>query len=476
MTEYLLMVVACCLLACTPVQTRLLEPRASSSTQVSATDPPRVSPVDQYVTTRVRELRIPGLALAVLKNGRVVKLGAYGLANLETNAPTTPATEFRIASLSKQFIATAVMLLVQEGKLGLDDRATKYLDDAPATWDEITIRQLLTHTSGLVRDPIDYHPYTEQPITDVITAAYALPLNSAPGGRWLYSNIGYYVLAQVITKVSGTPWDAFIAERLFVPAHMTATRTGNAKEVIINRASGYSEVNHATVNAENWIAVRPSGAFISSALDLAQWDAFMDSHNPLSPANRRLMRTPALLIDSARVDYGFGWYVDSFLGRARIHHDGQYPGFRADYERFEDDSLTVIVLANSDRSDLAALALKVAGFYASTLTMPPFTLSAAVAGHAVADSQPIAIRITATDDGKAAPNSLVEMEIWDASGNTVYKEHKADESFDAGQTKVFTFSWTPTKGGTYSVNVGAYGQKWTPSYAWKEHAATITVH
>jgi len=302
-----------------------------------------------------------------------------------------------------------------------------------------------------------------------------LPLNSAPGDQWLYSNIGYYVLAQVITRVSGKPWDAFIAERLFAPAHMTATRTGTATQVILNRASGYSEADNTTVNAENWVALRPSSAFISSALDLAQWDAFMDSHDPLSPANRRLMRTPALLNDRTPVDYGFGWYVDSFLGRARIHHDGQYPGFRADYERFEDDSLTVIVLANSDKSDLAALAFRVAGFYASTLTLPPFTLRAAVSGHAVADSQPVAIRITATADGKAAPNSLVEMEIWDASGNTVYKEHKADESFDAGQTKVFTFTWTPTKVGTYSVNVGAYGQRWTPSYAWHEHAAVITV-
>jgi hypothetical protein len=229
------------------------------------------------------------------------------------------------------------------------------------------------------------------------------------------------------------------------------------------------------VNAENWIAVRPSSAFISSVLDLAQWDAFMDSHDPLSPANRGLMRTRALLNDKTSVDYGFGWYVDSFLGRARIHHDGQYPGFRADYERFEDDSLTVIVLANSDVSDLQSLAMKVAGFYASTLTMPPFTLSAEVARQAVANSRPVAIRIIAKDDGNAAPNGVVEIEIRDASGNTIYKEHKADESFDAGQTRVLTFSWTPTKVGAYSVNVGAYGPKWTPSYAWKENAAAITV-
>jgi len=188
MKERVLPFTVCCLLAWAPVQARRPE-----------------TPLDAYVSHRMREARIPGLVLAVLKHGKVVKVAGYGLANIETNTPTTPTTEFRIASLSKQFIATAIMLLVQEGELGLDDRATKYLDGAPATWNEITIRQLLSHTSGLVRDPLDYHPYTDQPITDVIRDAYGLPLNSPPGDKWLYSNIGYYVLAQVITKSAANP-------------------------------------------------------------------------------------------------------------------------------------------------------------------------------------------------------------------------------------------------------------------------------
>lgn len=187
------------------------------------------------------------------------------------------------------------------------------------------------------------------------------------------------------------------------------------------------------------------------------------------------MWKPATLNDKTSVDYGFGWYVDTFLGRVRIHHDGQYPGFRSDFERFTDDNLTVIVLANSDGSSLDSLAIKIAGFYESKLCAPTFTLSADVPVQAVVGN-PIVIRITAKDDGKAAPDSLVEMEIWDKSGNTAYKEHKADESFDARQTNTYAFSWTPTKAGRYTVNVGVYGPKWTPSYSWKQKATTITVN
>lgn len=470
MQKHVLTLIVCLLPACAS-RAPNLEPRPTKTVAAAAA----AAPLDSLVEKWMRDSRTPGLSLAVLRDGKLTTARGYGLANLETGTRVTPSTVFRIASLSKQFIATAIMLLVQEGRMSLDDHVTKYLSDAPVTWNDITIRQLLTHTSGLVRDPVDYHPYSEQPITDVIAAVYALPLASRPGDKWLYSNVGYYVLAEVISQVSGKPWDTFIAERLFAPAHMTATRTANVTDIVAQRASGYQWVNNTLVNAESWIAVRPSSAFLSSVLDLAAWDAYIDSTDPLSPASRRLMRTPAQLNDQTSVDYGFGWYVDSFLGRTRIHHDGQYPGFRTDYERFEDDRLSVIVLANSDQADLQSLAVKVAGFFAATLATPPFTLSAAVATQPVAGTSPVAVRIVAQDDGKAAPNSLVEMEIWDAAGKTIYKQHQSGENFDAGQTKTYTFDWTPTAVGTYSVNVGVYGPRWTPSYAWKEGAATITV-
>lgn len=431
--------------------------------------------VDIYVTRKMQEMHIPGLSLAVVKDGRVIKAAGYGLANLETNTPATAQTVYKTASLSKAVIAAAIMLLVQEGRVGLDDKISKYLENAPATWEGITIRRLLTHTSGLVRDPSDYHPYEMRPIIAIISDAYSSPLAFPPGEKWLYSNIGYYVLAEVITRASGKPWNEFIAERLFVPAHMTSTRLVSVTDIVPHRASGYHNSETGMKNAENWIAVRPSGAFLSSVLDLAKWDACLDSGSPLRGSSLDLMWGPAMLNNHTSVDYGFGWYVDSIFGQARIHHDGQFPGFQSDYERFQHDKLTVIILANGDNASVESLAIKVAGFYEPSLATPPFTLTAYVPDQPVHTGMPATVRITAKDNGHAAPDTLVEMEIWNAAGESVYKEHKENQNFTPGQEKTFPFSWTPIMPGTYTVNVGAYGPKWIPSYAWKVKAAMITI-
>jgi D-alanyl-D-alanine carboxypeptidase len=438
--------------------------------------PVHADAVDEYVNAQMQKLHIPGLSIAVVKDGRLIKAAGYGLANAETDTPATPETVYKTASLSKQILATAVMLLVQEGKVGLDDKAARYLNDSPESWKNITVRNLLTHTSGIVRDPPDYHPYRDQPPTDVIESVYPMPLNFQPGEKWLYSNVGYYVLSEIIGKVSGKPWSEFISERLFAPAGMTSTRTIAMTVIVPHRAAGYEQTDSGMVNAENWIAVRPSGAFLSTVLDLAKWDIFTGSHSPLTASSRKQMRTPVSLNDGTFVDYGFGWYVDSYLGRARIHHDGQYPGFRSDYECFESDKLSVIVLANSGGARLDSLAIKVAGFYVPALTTPPFTTSASTPAQNVPSGHAVTINIAATDDGKTAPDSVVEMEVWDESHKAVHKQNKANESFAPGETKTYGFSWTPAKAGKYTISVGVYGPKWTPSYSWNQEIVTITVY
>jgi hypothetical protein len=181
------------------------------------------------------------------------------------------------------------------------------------------------------------------------------------------------------------------------------------------------------------------------------------------------------LKDGTTADYGFGWAVDSYLMHTRIHHNGQFPGFRSDYERLDDGRLTVIVLANSDNAEVDPLALKIASFYDPAFATPPFTLSADASAQVKIDGNPLAITITAKDNGIAASGSVVEIEIWDAAGKPVYKQHKTNEDFAAGQTRIVNFSWTPTKAGRYTVNVGVYGPNWMPSYAWKLTAAVIKV-
>jgi CubicO group peptidase (beta-lactamase class C family) len=432
--------------------------------------------VDEYIKKAMKESEIPGLSLAVLKNGKIIKAAGYGVSDLETGVPATTQTVYKAASISKQFIAAAVMLLAQDGKLSLDDSAAKYLASAPESWKGITIRRLLTHTSGLTRDPTDYEPYRERPIADVIQSAYSLPLVFQPGERFQYSNLGYYILAEIISKASGKPWNIFIAERLFAPAGMTSTRLTSTTDIVPHRASGYKPTDTGgMIRGEEWIAVRPSGAFLSTVLDLAKWDAFLDGKSPLTGASLREMWTPVTLASGAKADYGFGWYVNSYFGRARIHHDGQYPGFRADFERFPDDKLSVIVLTNNEYARVETLTLKIAGYYAKTLETPPFSLTAQADG-APASGNPMTLRVIAKDGGKAAPESILEVEIWDESDNSVFKEHRSNESFAAGEAKTYTFTWTPAKAGRYTVSISAFGPKWNPPYAFNPRSLVINVN
>ncbi|MGI8991859.1 MAG: serine hydrolase [Bryobacteraceae bacterium] len=432
--------------------------------------------VDDWVMAEMKKMRIPGLSLAVVSEGRLVKSAGYGLANIETGTTAKPETVYKIASLSKPILATAVMLLVQQGKVKLDDKAARYLHGSPASWENITVRHLLSRTSGIVRDPSDYHPYKDQPPSDVIASAYSIPLQFQPGEKWLYSNIGYYVLAEIIGRASGKPWHEFVAEQLFEPAGMTATHLTTVEAIIPQRANGYENGSAGIVNAENWIAIRPSGAYISTVMDLAKWDVFMDStRSPLSPSSRADMKTLTRLTDGKATNYGLGWNVDSFLGRTRIHHDGQYPGFQSDYERFEDDKLSIVVLANSGSARVERLALKIAGFYSRELVSPTFQTSTTQSVERFPSGKPAMIAVEVKNGPRPAPDSVIELEIWDESLKAIHKQSKTNESFTAGESKIYQFNWTPPKPGKYTINFGVYGPKWTPSYSWNQGMTTITV-
>ena len=170
--------------------------------------------VDDIVQAQMASQHIPGLALAVMKDGRVIKSVGYGLANVELNVPVTPASVFKIGSVSKQFLASAVMILVQDGKVRLEDPVQKYLEDAPESWRGITLRHLLSHTSGLTREGPAFDPLKPQPDIDVIRSAYPLALVFPPGKGWQYCNLGYFTIAEIIHRVSGEPWPDFLAAPL----------------------------------------------------------------------------------------------------------------------------------------------------------------------------------------------------------------------------------------------------------------------
>ncbi len=319
--------------------------------------------VDDFVKAEMQRQRITGASVAVVKEGKVIKAEGYGLANVEHNLPARAETVYQIGSVSKQLIAAGILLLFQDGRLSLDDKISKYLEGTPDTWKDINIRHLLTHTSGIVREAPGFNPARIQEDAEVIKTAYPLPLRFTPGEKWEYCNVGYFSLAEIIRKVSGKPWSEYLQERVFQPLGMSATRTTTLTEVVSNRADGYVLRDGKLRNAESYLALRPSGAFLSTVLDLAKWDAVLYTDQILNAATRELMWTPVKLNSGATHPYGFGWEVGATGGHKRVSHGGSLPGFRATISRYLDDKLTVIVLTNSDNANPGAIALGVAETY-----------------------------------------------------------------------------------------------------------------
>lgn len=335
--------------------------------------PARADDLDDFVNATIRRLNIPGAAIAVVKDGAVVRTGAYGLADRERGIAPQPDTVFLIGSVSKQFIAAGIMLLVQDGKLAVSDRVGKFIPDAPPAWGDITIRHLLTHTSGLRREAPAADLNKSQPDIELIRSAYSLPLQWKPGDKYDYSNLGYYTLAEVIARVSGTPWPEFMQRRVFGPLGMTRTTTTSDAGRLSNRASGYVFRDGAWSTAPSFVALRASGAFVSTATDMAKWAAALDGDRVLSKATKAEMWTPVALNGGGTFPYGYGWELDDFpngqgaTGVPMIRHEGTIPGFRPGFTRLPRQGLTVILLANLDRGQVDLLIAGIAVHYAPEL-------------------------------------------------------------------------------------------------------------
>ena len=322
--------------------------------------------VDRYVTAELARQHIPGLSLAVVLAGKVVKAQGYGVADLENGVPVTPETVFKIGSVSKQFLATGIMLLAQDGRLTVDDPVTKYYADAPDSWRGITLRHFLTHTSGVMREGAAFDALKVQADSVVIRSAFTRPLEFPTGSKYQYCNVCYFTLADVIARVSGKPWSDFLAERVFQPLGMKATRTTTTTGLVPHRARGYVWRDSGYVNAAELVALRPSGAFLSTVVDLAKWDAALYEDRVLTKASRAAMWTRTQLTGGGSSDYGFGWELDSLDHHWRVQHNGALPGFRAAFVRFVDDSLSVVVLTNGDSALPGDVADGVARIYFAT--------------------------------------------------------------------------------------------------------------
>jgi CubicO group peptidase (beta-lactamase class C family) len=343
-----------------------------------------VDNVDSYIAAQRQEQHIPGVALAIIRDDRVVKSGGYGLANVELNVPVTPETVFQLGSIGKQFTATALLMLAEDGKLSLDDKIMQYFSSAAPRWNAITIRQLLNHTSGIADYTDDNYiapggltPLREE-LTDeeILRRFTTLPFDFAPGEKWSYSNTGYAILGFLIRKVSGQSYGDFLEARVFKPLGMSATRVISESDIILNRAAGYILEKNEIKN-QHWVSPHwntlADGALYSTVADMTKWDASITARSLLKPESYAQMWTPARLISGKSYPYGFAWDLLEVNGHRLQEHGGAWQGFTAHYSRYPDDHLSVIVLTNleSGPSNPEKIAHQVAAIYVPALKPQP---------------------------------------------------------------------------------------------------------
>ena len=327
-------------------------------TQVREGDP-TLAQVDTVVESQRKAQKIPGVSVAVCRDGKIVKASGYGVANVEWDIPVTPETIFQTGSVGKQFTATAVMMLVEEGKLGLADNIAKFIPEAPVTWNDVTVRSLLTHTSGIAdyggeedtmgKGVINFRKdYTEE---ELVQAFAKMPKDFPAGEKWSYSNSGYVLLGVIIHRVTGEFYGDFLQERIFKPLGMTSTRIISEADIVPQRSSGYRLVKGELMNQE-WVSptfnTTADGALYTNVLDLAKWDSALYTTKLIKRSSLDAMWTPAKLTSGKTYPYGFGWDLASKQGHRAVSHDGAWQGFTMSMSRYLDERLTVIVMTNLD--------------------------------------------------------------------------------------------------------------------------------
>jgi D-alanyl-D-alanine carboxypeptidase len=322
--------------------------------------------VDDYVKAQMEEHRIPGIALRIIQDGKDIKTATYGLANLELNVPVQVETVFEIGSITKQFTAAGILLLARDAKLSVDEAISRYLKNTPAAWTNITIRHLLSHTSGLKSytglTGFELTRHLTQP--QFIRAIGEQAMEFQPGESWKYCNTGFNLLGYIIENVSHKSYWDFMNERIFRPLEMTATRDRRPGDIIPNRAAGYEQTNYAWINRDYDLTdVFAAGAIVSNIGDLTKWNAALDCDAILDASSKELMWTPTKLNNGKTTKYGFGWFVESIEGHKNIGHGGSTSGFSASIQRFPDDKLAVILLSNTDEQIATTLARHIARFY-----------------------------------------------------------------------------------------------------------------
>jgi CubicO group peptidase (beta-lactamase class C family) len=315
--------------------------------------------LDQFIT---RNYPLFSGSVLVARQGELLLSRGYKYADWELEVANTPGTKFRIASLTKPFTATAIMLLRERGLLDVEDRVCRFLAGCPASWRPITIHQLLTHTSGIP----DYtalpgafeEAVSPHSVSELIESFQDEPLEFTPGESFLYSNSGYVLLGAVIEEVTRSEFAEFVTYNLLLPFGLKDTGYDRASEVLKGRASGYNIVGNAFVNAPylDMSNAYAAGGLYSTVEDLYRWEQVLVAGQLLSQESLDLMLTPHVDAEAFGTDYGYGWLIGVKDGRRMIGHGGGLPGFHSFLEYFPDDEVSIIVLSNIETTDVNALA------------------------------------------------------------------------------------------------------------------------
>jgi len=301
---------------------------------------------DEYLNA-VAKNGFTGAAL-VARDGKVLFAKGYGKANEEFDVPNTPQTKFRLGSITKQFTATAIMLLQERGKLSVSDPVCKYFSDCPPAWSEITVHHLLTHTSGMPNFTAlsDYVPNMHAPVTNesLIARFKDKPLDFKPGEKWSYSNSGYFLLGAIIEKAAGESYESLLQKNIFDPLKLTGTGYDHFDVILKHRATGYSMSKGKMVNSAFLDMTQPysAGSLYSTVEDLFRWNEALFGGKVLSTKSFEMMTTPV------KNNYAYGLGVETKFNRKMITHGGGINGFATFIARFPDEKVTIVVLRNAD--------------------------------------------------------------------------------------------------------------------------------
>jgi CubicO group peptidase (beta-lactamase class C family) len=322
----------------------------------TATDPVVKMKIDRFVSGEMSRQKIPGMAVAVVKNGEAVVAKGYGFANLEHQVPVTTHSIFQSGSVGKQFTAAAIVQLEERGKLRLDDNIARYLPPTKARWGSITVRQLLTHTSGIpeYEDEVDSRrDYSERQLTELVGL---LRHRSTPGHKFEYSNSGYLLLGIIIRMITGTFHADYIRENIFEPLGMKTARIVSDADIVPNRVAGYRMSKDRILN-QDWVSSTfnqtADGCYRLSLNDFLAWERGVRARALLKPESWSQIFTPVVLKSGKTHSYGLAWEIRQESGQTVHGHDGSFQGFEAILTRYIEEELTIIALANLAEIDLA---------------------------------------------------------------------------------------------------------------------------